>query len=183
MVSLNESIYGWALKFCVAKFGPVSACRDYLCPFVEHGWWVCCRYHHFLTQADVTASGAASVGCRFLDQFPLDVLLQVLRLQVPHILRQFSGFSSLFCTERMHVCVVVRFEIAFCEAEVVACWLKVAAVTVAWYTMHSARQFPSSGHCCLFLLNHMTMRFRAYCMMHLTGRPNRKGLEVQGHMV
>ena len=62
-----------------------------------------CRYHHFLTQADVAASGAASVGCRFLDQFPLDVILQVLRLQVPHIVRQFRGFSTLFCTERMHV--------------------------------------------------------------------------------
>ena len=125
------------MKFCVAKFGPVSACRDNLCPFVEHGWWICCRYHHFLTQADVAASGAASLECRFLDQFPLDVILQVLRLQVQHILRQFSGFSTLFCTERMHVRVVERFVIALCEQSgrsptVVALFLLQTLVAI-WY--------------------------------------------------
>ena len=130
----------------------IWSCRDYLCPFIEHGWWVFCRYHHFHTQANVTAPGAASVGCHVLDQFPLDVILQVLRLQVPHILRQFSGFSTLFCTERMHVRVVARFEIALCEAEVVSCWLGSCSDSrLVHNALHSARQFPSSGHCCLFL--------------------------------
>ena len=29
----------------------MSPCWDDFCSFVEHRWWVCCRYHHFLTQA------------------------------------------------------------------------------------------------------------------------------------
>ena len=97
---ITPNTWLFLMKAFMVGLSEVLCCEIWSCDYVEiisalllikHEWWVCCRYHHFLTQADVAASGAASVGGRFLDQFPLDVILQVLRLQVPHILRQFSG--------------------------------------------------------------------------------------------
>ena len=57
-----------------------------------------------------------------MDQLPLDVVLQVVRFEIPHLLRKFSGLLALFCAERVRVGVVTRFEVAFCKSEVVACW-------------------------------------------------------------
>ena len=76
----NGSILGCCWCFKIAKFGHVLTCRDYRCSFIEHRWWICSHCHHLLTQADVAASVAAYVGWHFLDELPLDILLQVLRL-------------------------------------------------------------------------------------------------------